>query len=49
MLKLMEKSKVTPPEDWDQYHAFDFDKKPVPPEVDFAQQDENSDTEETDD
>lgn len=37
MLKLMEKFKVTPPDDWETTHAFDFDKKPIPPEVDFAQ------------
>ena len=47
MIKLMEKSKAVPPEDWDNNHAFDWDKKPIPPEVDFMNND-NSDSEDSD-
>jgi hypothetical protein len=39
MLKLMEKTKAVAPEDWDNVHAFDWDKKPIPPEVDFMNND----------
>ena len=44
MIKLLEKTKAMPPEDWN--NAFDWDKKPVPPDVDFldpAQDDESGD------
>lgn len=37
MIKLMDKSKGVAPDDWEATHAFDFDKKPIPPEVDFNQ------------
>ena len=37
MLKLMDKNKGGAPEEWETTHAFDWDKKPVPPEVDFMQ------------
>jgi|TARA_B110000285_G_scaffold226656_1_gene286763 hypothetical protein len=37
MLKLMDKAKGVAPDDWETSHAHDWDKKPVPPEVDFMQ------------
>ena len=33
MLKLMERTKAMAPDDWN--NAYDWDKKPVPPEIDF--------------
>jgi len=38
MMKLMEKTKQMPPEDW--AGAYDWDFKPVPPEIDFFDQNE---------
>jgi hypothetical protein len=42
-MKLMEKSKAQAPDDWN--GAYDWDKKPVPPEMDIFgdQDDEESD------
>lgn len=34
MIGLIEKSKVVAPEDW--ANAFDMDKKPVPPEIEYG-------------
>jgi len=34
MTHLIEKGKVVPPEDW--ANAWDMDKKPVPPEIEYG-------------
>lgn len=34
MIQLIEKNKVVPPEDW--ANAYDMDKKPVPPEIEYG-------------
>lgn len=51
MIKLLEKAKGVAPDDWDGIHAWDHDKKPIPPEVDWMKgdDDEESGTEDSDD